>query len=205
MRYVVIPNHYSLGRTPKISFQVVDVDAGCTPQFFPKRVVASCADEGMAQQIANHFNGVNNHASYWQAAAETARTNALALEKRWQATLDHTNGLLSEARKSADILSKQLFEAHEQQYEARDALKVAEAGEVNMRLEAARALTELAALRKQRDSHVCSPPVYGPFGHVVLSIEQYDKLVKERDEAIAKYEACVDTVSFVDGRWVKTV
>lgn len=44
----------------------------------------------------------------------------------------------------------------------------------------------------------------GPHDHVVISLAGYNKLVTERDEALAKYQACVDTVSFVDGQWVKT-
>jgi hypothetical protein len=170
------------------SYRVRDKDS-CVPHFGAK-TVATTKDPEIADRIA--------------ATLEAGDTRFSAIA--WQGCLDRANQNAVEARKSADILSKQLFEAREQRDEARDALKVSAAGEVNMRLEAARALTELAALRKQRDSHVCSPPVYGPLSRVVvLSIEQYDKLVKERDEAIAKYEACVDTVSFVDGRWVKTV
>ena len=92
-----------------------------------------------------------------------------------------------------------------------DHVQKAEAGEIKMRLEAARALTENTELRKALEaSHreLANARQYwanqGPHDHVVISLAGYNKLVTERDEALAKYAACVDVVSFVDGRWVRT-
>ena len=113
------------GAIAKVSFRVVDthsLPADC------KGVRAWTHDEAVARQICDMLNGVNNHATYWQAQSETARTNALALEKRWQSVLDHTNGLLREAREAADILRNQLFEAREQRDEARAELAGAREG-----------------------------------------------------------------------------
>lgn len=69
---------------------------------------------------ADHFNGTNPHASHWRAQAETARTNALELEKRWQGCLDVANRNAAEARGEADRLRAQLFETREQRDEARE-------------------------------------------------------------------------------------
>jgi hypothetical protein len=154
-------------------------------------------------------------------------------EIAWQGCLDHANKNAAEARGEADRLRAQLFEAREQRDEARavntEHLKAEAANpgasywagmflqadqeriglrkaEIKMRLEAARALTEVDALRKQRDEHKCMP-AYAPtppHDHVVMSLAAYTNIVKERDEALAKFAACVDVVSFVDGRWVRT-
>jgi hypothetical protein len=158
-----------------------------------------------------------------EAADEIERHRRNGLERLradlthdWRVCLDAANRNAAEARANADRLANQLFEAREQRDEAREssAANGAEAErareyEVKMRLKAARALTEVDALRKQRDAHVCAAQVnvYSstpPHDHVVMSLANYSKLVTERDEALAKYAACVDTVSFVDGRWVRT-
>ena len=224
-----------MGATAKVSYRVVDTH---TVRHSPRDGVRVWSyDEAVARQICDMLNGVNLHASHWQAEAH-----------KWQGCLDMANRNAAAARADADRVRNQLFEAREQRDETRadarnawaelkkqpnggfwtgsitvynehrepetivsilDRVQKAEAGEVKMRLEAARALTEVDALRKQRDAHVCAAPVnvyssMPPHDHVVMSLAKYSKLVAERDEALAKYAACVDVVSFVDGRWVRT-
>lgn len=266
MRYHAIPQTVffrNAGRTtPRISWKVVNVDAGHNERHFPRETVASTTDEAIARRIADMLNGTNLHADHWKNSyqslfdstskitARAERAEAEAATWKAQAHLDrdlHITGadILKDTLQERDRLRAQLFEAREQRDEARadarnawaelkkqprgffvnasaecanehgtaelvsDILKRvqrAEAGEIKMRLEAARALTEVDALRKQRDEHKCAP-AYAPtppHDHVVISLAGYNNLVKERDEALAKYQACVDTVSFVDGQWVKT-
>lgn len=141
MRYHAIPQTVffrNAGRTtPRISWRIIDVDAGINDRAWPRKCVATANDEATGRRIADMMNGTNLHASHWQAQAEIARANALALESRWHATLDHTNRLLNEAREAAvslrtlldssiaeaSRLRNQLFETREQRDEARDILK----------------------------------------------------------------------------------
>lgn len=72
------------------------------------------------------------------------------------------------------------------------------------------ALELVEHIRGQRDAHVCAAPVNvypstPPHDHVVISLAGYNTLVTERDEALAKFAACVDVVSFVDGRWLRAL
>ena len=179
-------------------------------QHFGAATVATTKDPDIADKIADHLNG-----------DDSSRFSTIA----WQGCLDHANRNAVEARKAlelkaaeADMLRTQLFETREQRDEAREssAANGAEAErareyEIKMRLEAARALTERDELRKALEaSHreLANARNYwanqGPHDHVVISLAGYNKLVAERDEALAKYAACVDVVSFVDGRWVRT-
>lgn len=188
-RYHAIPQTVffrNAGRTtPRISWRIVDVDAGINDRAWPRKCVATANDEATGRRIADMMNGTNLHASHWQAQAEIARANALELEKRWQGCLDVANRNAAEARAEADRLRAQLFDAREQRDEARaevarphgffvnanaecfnehgnaefvsDILKrvqKAEAGEVKMRLEAARALTERDELQTKLDKLV---------------------------------------------------
>lgn len=146
-------------------------------------------------------------------------------EIAWQGCLDHANKNAVEARAEIARLQVQLFEAREQRDDARahgaDAEKVMlkackeidehKAHANAMRLTAARAQTEAAELRKALEaSHreLAGARSYwaqqAPHDHVVMSLAGYERLRIERDEALAKYAACVDVVSLVDGRWVKT-
>jgi hypothetical protein len=165
MRYVVIPNHYMLGGTRKISFQIVDVDAGCTPRFFPKRVVASCADEADARRIEQLFNGVNLHAEHWKASYQSLFDSQAKIEARWQRCLDAANENAATARaetedardsfisamdrngglmREVERLQGQLFEAREQRDEARESSKAngTEAERARSELKFARSLAE---------------------------------------------------------------
>ena len=238
MRFVVIPStvfFHNAGRsTPRISWRVVDVDRGLHPiSKFSRVTVATCNDQTTADRIAAHLNGGTRFDEIaWQGCLDHANKNAAAA----RADADRVRNQLFEAREQRDEaradarnawaeLKKQpnggfwtgsgsitVYNEHREPetiVSILDRVQKAEAGEVKMRLEAARALTEVDALRKQRDAHVCAAPVnvYSstpPHDHVVMSLANYSKLVTERDEALAKYAACVDTVSFVDGRWVRT-
>lgn len=249
MRYHAIPQTVffrNAGRTtPRISWRIVDVDAGINDRAWPRKCVATANDEATGRRIADMMNGTNLHASHWRAQAEIARTNALELEKRWQGCLDVANRNAAEARGEADRLRAQLFEAREQRDEARAELAGAREGwgdeftaiskaafsrclgvtlaDHVKRLEdfrAARAndaigwtAAEVSKLIQERDEaradarnawgELRKQPG-GPHDHVVISLAGYTNLVKERDEALAKYAACVDTVSLIDGEWVKT-
>lgn len=241
MRFVVIPStvffHNGRTATPKISWRVVDVDAGLTPMKYPKKTVATCNDQTTADRIAAHLNG-------------GTRFDEIA----WQGCLDHANKNAATARADADRVRNQLFEACEQRDEARadarnawaelkkqpnggfwtgsvtvynehrepetivsilDRVQKAEAGEIKMRLEAARALTENAELRKALEaSHreIAEARHYwanqGPHDHVVISLDGYNKLVKQRDSAVAERDALENELtqvcSYIDGKWVRT-
>jgi hypothetical protein len=113
MRFVVIPStvffHHGRTATPKISWRVVDVDAGLTPMKYPKKTVATCNDQAIADRIAAHLNSGTKFD-----------------EIAWQGCLDHANrqrGLEKlrgdMLKDEADRLRNQLFEAREQRDEAR--------------------------------------------------------------------------------------
>lgn len=234
--------------TPRISWRIVDVDAGINDRAWPRKCVATANDEATGRRIADMMNGTNLHASHWQARAEMARANALELEKRWQGCLDVANRNAAEARGEADRLRAQLFDAREQRDEARER-EVTFKGQAHLdrsiyndvheaavsrtlgvpladhvknleAFKAARASQPIgwtaeavAKLIQERDEaradarnawgELRKQPG-GPHDHVVISLAGYTNLVKERDEALAKYAACVDTVSLIDGEWVKT-
>ncbi len=111
MRYVVLRIETSRpsGRytRPIVSWQVVDVDAGLNERNYPKRIVASCAEEGAAEQIAAHFNGVNPHATHWEAEAELAQRELTDMENRWQGTLDFANVQAGHLRAERDSLKRE--------------------------------------------------------------------------------------------------
>ena len=182
MRFVVIPS--------TVFWRVVGVDRG----LHLRVTVATCNDQTTAARIAAHLNG-------------GTRFDEIA----WQGCLDHANKNAAAARADADRVRNQLFEAREQRDEARARVVELDKAEIAMRLKAASALTERDELRKALEaSHreLANARNYwanqGPHDHVVISLDGYNKLVTERDEALAKYAACVDVVSFVDGRWVRT-
>ena len=207
-----------MGATAKVSYRVVDTH---TVRHSPRDGVRAWSyDEAVVRQICDMLNGVNLHASHWQAEAH-----------KWQGCLDMANRNAAAARADADRVRNQLFEAREQRDEARadarnawaelkkqpnggfctgsitvynehrepetivsilDRVQKAEAGEVKMRLEAARALTERDELRKAlKASHreIAEARHYwanqGPHEHVVISLAGYNKLVTERDEQVA--------------------
>jgi hypothetical protein len=201
MRYQVAPmtvwqSAYSTrrGAVPKISWRVIDTHAA--QPMSRDGIRAWSYDEAVARQIADMLNGTNLHASHWQAQTETARRNALALETRWQATLDHTNGLLREAREAADILRKQLFEARDQRDEART--------------DARNAWAELKKPCAQTHEDQARKHAVGN-GYVTLPVEGYNKLVDERRRAETERDAANAEVlrlrplyTFIDGEWMTT-
>lgn len=194
MRFHAIPHtvfFHSAGRnTPRISWQVVDVDAGINDRAWPRKVVASCRDEGQARQIADHFNGTNPHASHWQARAQTLVAELARANEQWQGCLDIANKNAAAARAESDRLRNQLFEAREQRDEARDMLKYGVLGapqpepDVALRhriqtvgmlfddyAQAATAQgSELDALARKYGLHHCPPAVATP----VPSVDQVE-------------------------------
>jgi|HubBroStandDraft_1064217.scaffolds.fasta_scaffold52971_2 hypothetical protein len=184
------------GAIAKVSFRVVDTHS---PQPMNREGVRAWSyDEAVARQICDMLNGVNNHAAYWQSQA-----------RKWEYELkmvrDSRDTMFNEIaalRAEADRLRAQLFEAREQRDEAREANALNDSDRLKWKAAYEKAATERDALERAPAVNVYSATP--PGDHVVMSLAGYNKLVTERDEALAKYAACVDVVSFVDGRWVRT-
>lgn len=105
------------GRTvPKISWRVVDTDAGHNERFYPIVTVASCTDEAVARRIADMMNGVNDHAMHWQNRAHeingryTAEMSKVAVLTR---ELEEARGSAVANGREAERARTELAEAHQ--------------------------------------------------------------------------------------------
>jgi hypothetical protein len=133
------------GRTSvsRISWKVVDTEAGHNERFYLIKTVASSTDEAVARRIVDMMNGVSS-AENWKRTADQLSSGCADLQDE----RDKLRAALAKANENYDVAIKQ-----------RDALR-AELIEVNgqernMRLTAARAQTELdtalAELTKARE------------------------------------------------------
>lgn len=213
-RFHVIRHTAYLGRVLKVSWQVLDLLIPEAGDRIARRIVASCRDEGMARQIEAHLNGLNPLADHWKHEAETYQAVADELqrhEKRWQATLDHTNNerrlatdslrrLLDAAIADAGILRNQLFEARDQRDEARAELSgavrvrnqaivennTARASSEANGAEATRAREELRIVRASLDA--LQSALQSPLGdgRITMPLSSYNNLIDARNQAQAK-------------------
>jgi hypothetical protein len=150
-------------------YRIRDKDQ-CMPSFGAK-VVAYTYDSETASRIHAVLNGNDTYVRHDRTATETARRNALALETRWQATLDHTNGLLREARAEADRLKTVIRELETQLKVCRQSL----AGRDKF----------LSALEIERDelrNNQAKSTLLGP-AHMVIPVSMYQSLTNAAKEA----------------------
>jgi hypothetical protein len=150
-------------------YRIRDKDQ-CMPSFGAK-VVAYTYDSEIASRIHAMLNGNDTYVRHDRTATETARRNALALETRWQATLDHTNGLLREAREATDIEQAKNRELETQLKICRQSL----AGRDKF----------LSALEIERDelrNNQAKSTLLGP-AHMVIPVSMYQSLTNAAKEA----------------------
>jgi hypothetical protein len=170
----------------------------------------------------------NKNAATARADADRLRNQLLeAREQRDEARADARNAWAELKKPNGGFWtgSVTVFNEHckpETVVSILDRVKKAEAGARANGAEAERARESLAMVQRQRDDLVATErnlrnelnkrPAYvppaTPHDHVIMSLDGYDKLVKQRDSAVAERDALekelTQVCSYIDGRWVRT-
>jgi hypothetical protein len=186
-------------------------------------IVATCHNEAHARRIEDLFNGVNAHTEYWKNHCAKIEGEARKQQETLALRLEGVRKQRDSLSTNIDYLRKQR-DSHVCGYATPESDASLRARILSVCLSHDKTDTHVAhghgldklafkyGLRRgPEQGRNAAPsqaaPVYVPNTppeHVVLALSTYTTLVKERDEAIAKYEACAVTLSFVDGQWART-